>query len=176
MLSNKKVANFKACQIWLFISRHRPLWLFILIGTCSGTFNIDSDLLLFNCTYPKFVKSISLQLFYDTVIYYSSIYYTETITLEYQNIILICYQHIHLASNQYNTVTMEPLQNGHLGDRRKWPLWRGGRYEEVGGIIHENFFLGSTICLLVLVLCSLYLIMAIQSYIIIIWGENKQKT
>ena len=84
-------------------------------------------------------------------------------------------QHIHLASNEYNTVTMEPLQNGHFGDRRKWPLWRGGRYEEVGGVIHENFFLGSTICLLVLILCSLYLIMAIQSYIIIIWGENKQK-
>ena len=132
--------NFKACQIWLFISRHRPLWLFILIGTCSGTFNIDSDLLSFYCTYPKFVKSISLKLFYDTVIFYSSIYYTETITLEYQKIISICYQHIYLASNQYNTVTMEPLQNGHLGDRRKWPLWRGGHYEEVGGVIHENFF------------------------------------
>ena len=85
-------------------------------------------------------------------------------------------QHIHLASNECNTVTMEPLLHGHLGDRRKWPLWRGGRYEEVGGVIHENFFLGSTICLLVLILCSLYLIMAIQSYIIIIWGENKQKT
>ena len=107
-------------------------------------------------------------------------------TLEYQNTKKIMYfhawplinflQHIHLASNECNTVTMEPLQHGHLGDRRKWPLWRGGRYEKVGGVIHENFFLGSTICLLVLILCSLYLIMAIQSYIIIIWGENKQKT
>ena len=28
--------------------------------------------------------------------------------------------------------TVEPLHNGHLGDRRKWPLWRGGRYGEVG--------------------------------------------
>ena len=144
----KKLPNFKACQIWLFISRHKPLWLFILTGTCSGTFNIDSDLLLFNCTYPKFVKSISLKLFYDTVIFYSSIYYTETITLEYQKTKKIMYfhtwplinflQHIHLASNEYNTVTTEPLQNSHLGDRRKWPLWRGGHYEEVGGVIHEN--------------------------------------
>ena len=23
-------------------------------------------------------------------------------------------------------ITVEPLHNGHLGDRRKWPLW-GGR-------------------------------------------------
>ena len=28
--------------------------------------------------------------------------------------------------------TVEPLHNGHLGDRRRWPLWRGGRYGEVG--------------------------------------------
>ena len=27
--------------------------------------------------------------------------------------------------------TVEPLHNGHLDDRRKAPLWRGGRYEEV---------------------------------------------
>ena len=27
--------------------------------------------------------------------------------------------------------TVEPLHNGHPGDRRKWPLWRGGRNEEV---------------------------------------------
>ena len=27
--------------------------------------------------------------------------------------------------------TIEPLYNGHLGDRRKWPLWRGGRCREV---------------------------------------------
>ena len=29
--------------------------------------------------------------------------------------------------------TVEPLPNGHLGDREKWPLWRGSRYGEVGG-------------------------------------------
>ena len=34
------------------------------------------------------------------------------------------------ASFEKNVV--EPLHNGHLGDRRKWPLWRGGRYGEVG--------------------------------------------
>ena len=45
----------------------------------------ESDLLFFYYTYPKFVKSVSLKLFYDTVVFYSSIYYTETITLEYQN-------------------------------------------------------------------------------------------
>ena len=27
--------------------------------------------------------------------------------------------------------TTEPLHNGHLGDRRKWPFWRDGRYGEV---------------------------------------------
>lgn len=26
--------------------------------------------------------------------------------------------------------TVEPLQNGLIGDRRNWPLWRGGRYGE----------------------------------------------
>ena len=29
--------------------------------------------------------------------------------------------------------TVKPLHNGDLGDRRKWPLWRGGRYGRVGG-------------------------------------------
>ena len=28
--------------------------------------------------------------------------------------------------------TVEPLHNGHHGDRKKWPLWRGGRYGKVG--------------------------------------------
>ena len=28
--------------------------------------------------------------------------------------------------------TVEPLHNGYFGDRRKWPLWRGGRHGEVG--------------------------------------------
>ena len=27
---------------------------------------------------------------------------------------------------------VEPLYNGHLGDRGEWPLQRGGRYGEVG--------------------------------------------
>ena len=27
---------------------------------------------------------------------------------------------------------IEALYNSHLGDRRKWPLWRDGRYGEVG--------------------------------------------
>ena len=27
---------------------------------------------------------------------------------------------------------VKPLHNSHLGDKRKWPLWRGGRYGEVG--------------------------------------------
>ena len=29
--------------------------------------------------------------------------------------------------------TVEPLHNGNLEDRRKWPLWRDGRDGEVGG-------------------------------------------
>ena len=28
--------------------------------------------------------------------------------------------------------TVKPPQNSHFGDQKKWPLWRGGRYEEVG--------------------------------------------
>ena len=43
--------------------------------------------------------------------------------------------------------TVEPLHNGHLGDRRKWPLWRGGHYGEVG-VKYDTFFSGSTTCLL----------------------------
>ena len=31
----------------------------------------------------------------------------------------------------YST-TVEHLHNSRLGDRRKWPFWRGGRYGEVG--------------------------------------------
>ena len=27
--------------------------------------------------------------------------------------------------------TVEPLYNGHLWDRREWPLWRGGLFREV---------------------------------------------
>ena len=37
------------------------------------------------------------------------------------------------------TVTVEPLHNGRLGDRRKWPLWRGARYWEVG-LQYDKFF------------------------------------
>ena len=29
-------------------------------------------------------------------------------------------------------LTVEPLRNGHTGNRRRWPLWKGGRYGEVG--------------------------------------------
>ena len=28
-------------------------------------------------------------------------------------------------------ITAQPLVKGHLGDRRKWWLWRGGPYVEV---------------------------------------------
>ena len=33
-----------------------------------------------------------------------------------------------------------------LGTERKWPMWRGGHYGEVG-VKFDNFFLGSTTCL-----------------------------
>ena len=36
----------------------------------------------------------------------------------------------YIARQSDNTV--EPLQNGHLEDRRKWPMWRGSDYGEVG--------------------------------------------
>ena len=29
-------------------------------------------------------------------------------------------------------ITVKPLHNGHFGDRRRWPMWRGGRCGEVG--------------------------------------------
>ena len=35
--------------------------------------------------------------------------------------------------------TVKPLHNGDLGDRRKWPLWRGGRYGRVGGVTWQFF-------------------------------------
>ena len=41
--------------------------------------------------------------------------------------------------------TVKPLHNGHFGDRRKWPMWRGGLYGEVG-VKYDNFFGGSTTC------------------------------
>ena len=44
--------------------------------------------------------------------------------------------------------TIEPLHNGQLGDRRKWPLWRGGRYEEVGVYYDTIFFKKYLTCLL----------------------------
>ena len=34
-------------------------------------------------------------------------------------------------------ITVEPLYNGHVGDRRKWPLWRGGRCREVTAVKQE---------------------------------------
>ena len=39
-----------------------------------------------------------------------------------------------------NTDTVEPLHNGHLGDRRRWPLW-GGRGVIVPVLLHLFFFL-----------------------------------
>ena len=33
--------------------------------------------------------------------------------------------------NFLNRPAVEPLPTGHLGDRRKWPLWRCGRYGKV---------------------------------------------
>ena len=38
----------------------------------------------------------------------------------------------YIARQSDNTV--EPLQNGHLEDRRKWPMWRGGG----GGGVYVN--------------------------------------
>ena len=38
-----------------------------------------------------------------------------------------------------NTDTVEPLHNGHLGDRRRWPLW-GGRGVIVPVLLHLFFF------------------------------------
>ena len=37
----------------------------------------------------------------------------------------------YLEGTELMSDTVEPLHNGHLGDRRKWPLWRGGCYGEV---------------------------------------------
>ena len=34
--------------------------------------------------------------------------------------------------------TVAPLPNGHLGDREKWPLWRGSRYGGGGGGVRGN--------------------------------------
>ena len=39
--------------------------------------------------------------------------------------------------------TVQPLYNGHLGDREKWPLLRAGRYGELG-LSCDKFLLEST--------------------------------
>ena len=41
-------------------------------------------------------------------------------------------------------ITVKPLHNGQLGDRRKWPLLIGGRYGEEG-VQYDKFILGSAI-------------------------------
>ena len=40
----------------------------------------------------------------------------------------------HRKSNYFPS-TVEPLHNGHFGDRGKWPLWGSGCCEEVGANI-----------------------------------------
>ena len=52
--------------------------------------------------------------------------------------------------------------NGHVGDRRKWPLWRDGRYGEVERI-YDNF-LGSTKYFFEFMFTVFHIIMVIQSY------------
>ena len=42
-------------------------------------------------------------------------------------------------------ITVKPLQNSYLGDRRKWPLYRGGRFGGGSGVIWPFFFLASTL-------------------------------
>ena len=37
-----------------------------------------------------------------------------------------------VTASLFALTTFGPLHNGLLGDGRKWPLWRGGRYGEVG--------------------------------------------
>ena len=58
------------------------------------------------------------------------------------------------------------LHKGHLEDRRKWPLWRYGRYGEEG-VLHEQYFCREY-NMFFLVLSSFLMcpiIMVIQSYI-----------
>ena len=65
--------------------------------------------------------------------------------------------------------TVEPLHHGHHGDRRKRPLWRGGRDGEVGcnmtiflgGGGEYNTFIEPSSCLL-------YPIVVIQSHLKVI--------
>ena len=33
--------------------------------------------------------------------------------------------------------TVEALYTSHFGDRKKWPLWRDGRYGEVGHVVWQ---------------------------------------
>ena len=68
--------------------------------------------------------------------------------------------------------TVEPLYNGNLGDRRKCPPWRGGRYGELG-LSYDKFILGSTTSVMVISSCLLHPIMSIQSKII--YREIAQK-
>ena len=45
---------------------------------------------------------------------------------------------LHNKKYQRTSTTVEHLHNGHLGDGRKWPLWRGDRHGEGGrGVIWQ---------------------------------------
>ena len=68
--------------------------------------------------------------------------------------------------------TVQPINNGHLGDRRKWQLWRG----ELGHgevCVKYDLFSGST-CILRLVYAYSIPTIVIQSYIIY-WDKINKK-
>ena len=52
----------------------------------------------------------------------------STATVSRNSVLIIS----HITFRDCREDTVEPLNNGHLEDERKWSLWRGGRYGEVG--------------------------------------------
>ena len=61
-----------------------------------------------------------------------------------------------------STYSWTRLHSGHLGDRRKWSLWRGGHYGDVG-VQYDNLFQECTTCLLCQFSCLLCPITVIQA-------------
>ena len=56
---------------------------------------------------------------------------------------------------QFST-TIEPLHNGHTGDRRKWPLWRGGHEKHQMMMVETN--IGTTLILMIGLTFALFLL------------------
>ena len=71
----------------------------------------------------------SASIFTKSVVELSCLVVTSVRDVEFSSSLpLFTFTHAYVLCCETKFIsTVEPLQNGHLRDRRKWPLWRGGR-------------------------------------------------